>query len=89
MCPNHGFDGISDDFTAGKRIFHAGVAHGDTVADGNRVEFKGYAAGVADGLFDHFGDLIEVDVAGDDLTKTVGYRNKWLVYICIFEAAGP
>ena len=35
---------VGDQFAGGQGIFHAGVAHGDTVIDGDGVEFKRYAA---------------------------------------------
>jgi hypothetical protein len=37
---------------------HAGVAHGDAVADGDGVEFIGDAAGFADGVADDFADFL-------------------------------
>ena len=44
--PAHGqFDRIGDDVAAYERRFHAGVAHGDAVGDGDGGELPGRAAG--------------------------------------------
>lgn len=62
---DHGFHAIGDEFTTGEGEFHAGMTHGDAVADSDGVEFEGYAASLADGFLDQVGDLVQVDVAGD------------------------
>ena len=39
MAFRHGFDGVADEFTAGQRVFHAFVSHGDAVADADSGKF--------------------------------------------------
>ena len=87
--PDHGLDGVGDDLAGGQRILHAGVAHGDAVADGDGVELEGHAAGVADGLFDHLGHLVQVHMAGHDLAEAVGDGDKGLVDVRLGSGRRP
>jgi hypothetical protein len=65
------------------------MTHRNAVANSDGIEFKGYAAGGADSLFDPLGHLVEMHMARYDFTETIGYANEGLVHILIFQAAGP
>ena len=38
------FNAVGNQIAAGERIEHTAMPHGDTVINGNRVEFLGYTA---------------------------------------------
>ena len=67
----HRLDRVGDQLAAGQRELHALVAHGDAVVDADGVEDERHAAGLADALLDELADLVEVDVAGNDVDVAV------------------
>ena len=82
------FDGVGDDVAAGQGVQHAGVAHGDAVVDGHGVELARDAAGLLDGLGDDAADLVEVDVAGQELVERVGDGDDGLLaHVVTFDAS--
>ncbi len=82
-----GFDAVGDEFARGQGILHAGVAHGDAVANGDGVEFHGDAAGVFDALLEEGADFIEVAVAGDEAFVRVANADERLFHVGTFHAA--
>ena len=64
------------------------MAHSDPIANGDGVKFEGGSAGVFNGIFDGPADLIEVDVAGDYFTETVGDADKRPGNILVAQTAG-
>ena len=66
------FDGVGDDVAGGQGVEHAGVTHGDAVVHGHRVELARDAASFLDSLGNDAADLVEVDVAGQELIERVG-----------------
>ena len=72
VCVALVFDGVGDDVAGGQGVEHAGVTHGDAVVHGHRVELARDAAGFPDGLGNDAADLVEVDVAGQELIERVG-----------------
>jgi hypothetical protein len=64
------------------------MSHRYPVADGYRVELKRHAARFSYGLFDDLRHLVEMDMAGDYLAKTVGDGNEWFVDIGVADTAG-
>jgi len=89
MGRTHGFDAVGDDFAAGQRVLHAGVAHGDAVADRDGVEFIGDAARFADRVADDFADLFEVAMAGNDIGVGVADSDERFLEILVREPGGP
>ena len=79
---------VGDQLAAGQRVLHAGVAHGDAVVDADRVEHEGHAAGLADALLDEVADLVQVDVAGDDVDVAVADGDERLAEIVLADAGG-
>ena len=60
------------DVAGGQGVEHAGVTHGDAVVHGHRVELARDAASFLDSLGNDAADLVEVDVAGQELIERVG-----------------
>ena len=88
MGVDHRFHAVGDDFPAGKRILHAGVAHGDAVVDADGVEHERHAARLADALLDELPHLVEVDVAGDDIHVAIADGDERLAEIVVPHAGG-
>jgi len=79
---------VGEDVAAGQGVQHAGVAHGDAVVDGHGVELARDAAGLLDGLGDDAADLVEVDVAGQELVERVGDGDDGLLaHVVTFDAS--
>ncbi len=84
MAAHGQFHRIGDDFAADQRRFHALVAHGDAVGDGDGGEFPGRASGRIDAFLCRPGLALERDVArrgfvptGDDADQgpvNLGFR---------------
>ena len=84
----HRLHRVGDQFTAGKRILHAAVAHGDTVTDPDGVEFDGDSARLADIALNVFAYLVEVAMSRDNLRVGVADGDEWLSEIVRFNAGG-
>ena len=89
MGLEHRLDAVGDDLAAGQRILHARVAHGDAVVDADRVEDERHAARLADALLDVLADLVQVDVAGNDVRVAVANGDERLAEIAVGHAGGP
>ena len=86
----HGFDAVGDDLPAGQGILHAGVPHGNAVADADGVELKRDAAGLTDGLLNEVRHLVQVHVAWDDFIEGIADADEGLVEVAgLDEAGGP
>ena len=68
----HRFDRVGDQFAGAQRVFHPFVAHADPVADTDGEELEGRAAGHPYTRLDGVGDLMEVQVAGDQFVCRIG-----------------
>ena len=66
MRHSHGFNTVGDKLTAGKRIFHADMSHGDSVADADSRNEDRCAACHADACFDGLGNFIQVKMSRHD-----------------------
>ena len=84
----HRLDAVGDQLAAGQRELHAAVAHGDAVVDADRVEDERHAAGLADALLDELADLVQVDVAGNDVRVAVADGDERLAEIVVAHAGG-
>ena len=73
----------------GSEYFMPGVAHGDAVVDADGVEDERHAAGLADRLLDELADLVEVDMAGDDVDVGIGDGDKRFFPIGLLDAGRP
>jgi hypothetical protein len=64
------------------------MAHGDTVADRNCIEFKWSSAGLANSLLYSCSYLVQMNVARHYLAKAVGDTDERLINIGVTKAAG-
>ena len=69
---DHRFDGVGDQFAGAQRVLHPLVAHDDAVAYPDREELDGRAPRHPDAGLDRLGDLVQMEMAGDDLVGGVG-----------------
>jgi len=65
------------------------MAHGDTIIDGDGVEFFGDAASRFNLATNHLPDIVEVNMARDKLSERVNHGNNWLAKILIGHARCP
>ena len=72
----------------GKRIEHAAVAHGDAVIHRDGVKFFGDPASFFDLLGDDITEILEVDMARNELGVTVGDGNNRLAEVIFTHASG-
>ena len=84
----HDLDGVGDELPGGQGIFHALVVHGHAVADADDPELQGGAAGHAHPGLGGLGDLVQVDVAGDEFVKGIGHPDDGLVDLPVGEPHG-
>jgi hypothetical protein len=64
------------------------MAHGDAVIDRDRVELLGDAARRLDLARDELAEILEVDMAGDELGEAVGDGDDRLAEIAVLHAGG-
>src|SRR5690625_1829493 len=88
MSVAHVLDGVGDDVARGQRIQHAVMAHGDAIVHRDGIEFLADATGFLDFLNDALAHILEVYMAGNELSERVGDRNDGLAEITIFHAGG-
>ena len=84
----HDLDGVGDELPGGQGIFHALVVHGQAVADADDPELQGGAAGQAHPRLGGLGDLVQVEMAGDEFVKGIGHADDGLVDLPVGEAHG-
>ena len=76
MSCRYGFNGVTDQFTAGQGIFHAHMTHSDAVADTDGRNQNGGAACHAHAVLDGLGQLVQVHVAGHNLAVGGNHTNQ-------------
>ena len=84
----HGLGGVSDQVTGDEGVLHALMAHGDAVADGNGGEDDGGAAGHGDAQLNGVNDLIQIDVAGNDLVIGADNGDEGALLFFLGQAKG-
>jgi len=57
------------------------VPHDDAIVHADRVELERHAAGLADGVFHHASELLQVHVAGHDVDVRVAHGHERLVEV--------
>ncbi len=82
------FDGIGNHFAADEGSFHAFGAHGDAIADGDRVELHGGAARGTDAGLDVNREVAQFVIAVHRLGPGIGDADDGLAQILIGEADG-
>ena len=81
-------DRVRDQLAGSERILHADVAHGDAVAYTDGRDEDGRAARHGNAGLDGGGDLIEVDMTGDDLAVRGDNADDRAVHLLIGHTAG-
>ena len=84
----HRFHGISDKFPAGQRVFHARMAHSDTIADTDSRKFNGRTASSCYTELGRFRNLSQMNMSGNNFIEGVANTNKRLVEILRAIAIG-
>jgi hypothetical protein len=64
------------------------MAHSYPVTDGDGIKLERHCTGLPYGLFDNFGNLVEVDMTGNYFAEAVGDSDKGFAHVGIFQAAG-
>ncbi len=85
---DHVLDRVGDHLARGQGIEHAAVTHGDAVVDGDGVELLRHAAGGLDLARDQLAQILEMDMAGDELGEGVDDGDDGLVEIPVRHAGG-
>ena len=86
MGHNEGFRGIRDQISRDEGILHAGMTHGDAVADSDRGDQHRKAARLGHAQLDCFGDLVEVHMPGNDFIIRADHRNERLFHLFLRHA---
>ena len=88
MSITHVLHGVRDDLTTRQGIKHAVVTHGNTVINGNGIEFLCDSACFFNGLFDDVAHIFEVDVSWYEVRVGVGNGDYRFTKIRVFDASG-
>ena len=88
MSFDHGLDRVGDQFAGGQREFHPAVSHRDAVIHADGVEFEGYTARGAHGVFNLPTKPLQVDVSRYYIHIRVDDGDKGLVKISFANDAG-
>ena len=81
MSHQHGLHAVADELAGSEAVLHAHMAHGDAVADADGRDEDGGAACHLDACLDGVGDLIQIHVAGDDLTVGTHHTDEGAVQL--------
>jgi hypothetical protein len=86
MGVHHIFDRIRDDLARGKAVEHPVVAHGNSVVDGDRIEFLGDSAGCLDLGRNQLAEVLQMHMARHELGEGIRDRDDRLAEISVFHA---
>ena len=85
---DHRLDRIGDQLAAGQRKLHPLVPHRNAVIDADGVEDERHSSRLAHALLDQLADLVEMNVAGNDIDVAVADGDKRLAKIVLAHADG-
>lgn len=88
MTIRYSFDGIGNEFAARERIFHAVMAHGNAVTDGDGRKFNGHAACFGHTHLHSIGNFPQVHMAGYDFVEGIDNANHGTLQFFIGVAHG-
>ena len=86
MGVDHVLDAVGDNLAGRQRVEHAVVAHRDAVVDGDGVELLRNPAGRLDLARDELAEVLEVDVARDELREGIGDCDDRLAEVAVLHA---
>ena len=81
-------DAVRNQLAAGQRVLHADVPHRNTVAHADCRHEDGRAARRAHTRLDGIGNLVQIDMAGDNLTVCGNHADDWALHLLVGQAAG-
>ena len=81
MSHQHGLHAVADELAGSEAVLHAHMAHGDAVADADGRDEDGGAPCHLDACLDGVGDLIQIHMAGDDLTVGTHHTDEGAVQL--------
>ena len=84
----HGLGGVGNQVTGDQRVFHALVAHGDAVADGDGGEHDGGAASHGNAQLHGIHDFVQVHVTGNNLVVGADHGNQGPLLFFLCQAQG-
>ena len=85
---HHVLDAVGDEVAARQRVEHPPVPHRDAVVDRDGVELDAPAASRVDDRLHALADVVQVDVARDELREAVGDGDDRLVEIGVSHPGG-
>ena len=85
---DHQFDGVGDQLPADHGHFHARVARGDAVADGDGGKFQGGPPGFRDPQFDGLGQGVQMDMPRHEFVEGIYHRDQRLFQMGRMPAHG-
>ena len=88
MGIDHIFDAVGNNITAGQRIEHTVMTHGNTIVNGNGIELCRIAAQLLNLLTDNLTDLMEVGMTRHKLRERVHNGNNGLAKLFVFHTCG-
>ena len=88
MGVDHILHGVGDDVTAGERIEHSIVSHGDTVIHGDGVEFGSIASHGFDFCLHNLTNLMQMCVTWDKLRKAIHDSNDGFAKLLMLHTCG-
>jgi hypothetical protein len=86
LAAHHGLDRVGDNLARDERIFHSLGAHGNAIGNGDGVEDESLAAGFGHAFRRRFRELVDVDVAGGDLTPGGGDADLRFLEVTALES---
>jgi hypothetical protein len=88
MSLGHDLDGVLDQLATGKRVPHAGMAHGDSIANAYGLKLERHASGRAYAIFHSLPDPVKVNVSGNKLIERINYADEGTTDLFIRKARG-
>ena len=81
MSHQHGLHAVADQLAGGQRVLHAHMTHGDAIAYTDGGDQDGGTTGHLHTGLDSLGDLIQIHMAGDDLTVGTHHTDEGAVQL--------
>ncbi len=86
---DHVLHRVGDQLPRWERIEHPPMSHGDTIVDGDGIELLGHTARLFDAVSHQLTEILQVDMAGDELRERVGHRDDGLLEVVVLHSRGP
>ena len=77
------FNTVGNQLTAGKRVAHTDMAHGDTIANPDGIKLKRNPTSLANFLFCNFSQFLQVGMTGNQFIIGVADSDKGFAKIVV------